>query len=355
MMKNFTLSLFACLCSFTAWGAYGIFQGGVTVGGTTYFDNSVPPSPSTFNGQAFSVVQGGTLNLTFAFVKTFKNGGSDVCGAKMHYAVYPTAGAPSFTAITLCFFANLGGGGDQEWNSTNCPFGPINLASGLMPGNYKIAVFYSAPGGNCGTPANVFQNNGGANYVADLTITVPLAINLTAFDAQRSEAGVQLTWQATAERDHAAYDVERRATNGQWLPLGTVKTSGPTTTITDYAFTDVRPLTGDNYYRLAMRDIQGKITFSHVVLVKAQYASPWQVSPNPASDALTLRFVEQEAPEAALIQLYNAQGALVLAQRAVDGDAVIRVPLTGLASGVYRLEIQSGDGVRVTSQTVIKN
>lgn len=353
MLKRFTL-LFALVCSLTTvWGAYGIFQAGVIVGGTTYFDNSVPPSPNTFNGQNFSVQQGNMLNLSFAFVKTFKNGGSDVCGARVHYAVYPAGGAPSFIAQTLCFGSNLGNG-DQEWNSTNCPFS-VNLAAGLSPGMYKIEIFYSAPGGNCGAPVDAFLSNGGANYIANLTVTsVPLAVQLTAFDARRNETGVELTWQANAERDHAAYQVERRTATGEWAELGEVKARGTATAAASYTFTDARPSSGDNYYRLAMEDLQGKTTHSAVVRVDARYTSAWQLSPNPATEVLVLRFMENEAPANTLIRLYNAQGSLALQYNAGEGATSITVPLTSLAAGMYWLDIQSGDGMRTALQPVIK-
>lgn len=341
-MKHFTLSLFALLCSFTAWCNYGIFQAGVTIDGTTYVEGGAP----SLNGQNFSVVQGGTFNLSFAFVKTFKNGFDDVCGARMHYAVYPAAGSPTFTTKTLCFFANLPATGDQEWNSTNCPFTAVNLAASLGVGSYKIAVYYSAPGGNCGAPADAFFSNGGNNYVANLTITVPLAINLTAFDARRIETGVKLTWQVSAERDHASYKVERRATNGAWLPLGVVQANGTAAESANYTFMDVKPLTGDNYYRLAMNDLAGKTTYSPVVLVKGKSAATWQVAPNPATDEFILRSVEEGLSEVSLVRLYNAQGVLALEYHVADNSSAIRVPLTGLAVGTYWLEIQSADGVR---------
>ncbi len=354
-MKHFTFSLFLLFCSITtSWGAYGIFQAGVTIGGTTYFDDSPTSGANTLNGKPFSVVQGGTLNLTYAFVKTFKNGGSDVCGGRMHYAVYPAAGSPTFTTQTLCFDFNIGGGGDQQWSSNACPFTAINLAAALPVGNYKIAVYYSAPGGNCTTPVDVFLSNGGANYIADLTITVAMAANLTAFDARRMETGIELSWQTATERDQAAYEIQRRTTSGAWLPLGVVNAQGTATEPANYVFTDAKPLVGDNYYRLAMQDLTGKTTYSPVVRVAGKSASAWQVAPNPATDQLVLRFLEKEMPAVTLVRLYNAQGALALEYNIPDNASFISVPLGSLSAGTYWLEIQSADGVRTALQTIIK-
>jgi len=349
-MKYFTLSFFFLFCSLTTtWGAYGIFEAGLTVNGTTYGETF-----NTFQGKNFSVAQGGTLDFTYAFAKTFKNGGSDVCGARIHYAVYPAAGAPSFLVNNLCFDFNIGGGGDQQWSSVGaCAFAPINLASGLLAGAYKIAVYYSAPGGNCGTPVDVFLSNSGANYIADLTVDLPLAVNLTAFDAHRMPSGVELTWQTAAERDQVSYEVERSATTGAWLPIGSVIAHGTATQSASYSFTDENPLAGDNYYRLAMKDLSGKTTYSSVVRLIGKSAA-WQIAPNPATDALVLRFLEKDAPEATSVRLYNAQGALALEYYITDSSPSIRVSLTGLPVGTYWLEIQLGDGARTALQTIIK-
>ncbi len=349
MMKRFTILLFALVSFFTAQGAYGIFQAGVTIDGFTYYEDSPTSGANTLNGQNFAVAQGGTLNLTFAYVKTYKNGVSDVCGARMIYAVYPAAGSPSFITKTLCFDFNINGS-DQQWSSNACAFS-VNLASGLTPGNYKIAVYYAAPGGNCGAPADVFLSNSGANYVANLTIGVPLPVSLIAFEAGRMETGIKLTWQTAAERDHASYGVERRSATDTWLSLGMVKAQGTATESATYSFYDVKPLSGDNYYRLAMQDLVGKTTYSSIVRVAGK-SSSWQVGPNPATDELVLNFVEKDAPETTLIQLYNAQGALALEYRA--GGSSIHLPLTNLPIGTYWLEIQAGDGVRTALQTIIK-
>jgi gliding motility-associated-like protein len=126
-----------------------------------------------------------TLILKGGEVKTFKNPGSNVCGAKLHYRIYNSStltSIPPFTVLDLPFKegCNLGGNnfptggpcffaGDQKWAKENYA---IDLTDN-MPGEYFVEVFYSAPGSytsfaDCSD--TLYVNNGGFNYKAKFTI-----------------------------------------------------------------------------------------------------------------------------------------------------------------------------------------
>ncbi|HRH36770.1 MAG TPA: T9SS type A sorting domain-containing protein, partial [Flavobacteriales bacterium] len=74
-----------------------------------------------------------------------------------------------------------------------------------------------------------------------------------------------------------------------------------------------------------------------------------RIRPNPASDLL---FVEMDAVggNGALLEVFNAQGALVHRQRASSKTSTIE--LTDLDAGIYHLLIQAPQGV--TSHTFVK-
>jgi hypothetical protein len=109
-------------------------------------------------------------------VLTFKNGLSDVTGTTLNYRIY-TAGSPSgsFTPLSIGFtanatFADAAGtsytnAGDQKW-SNSASWNPVNLLTGLTPGNYEIDIYLEA----ATSDGTAFSNNGGANYKATLTV-----------------------------------------------------------------------------------------------------------------------------------------------------------------------------------------
>ena len=122
-----------------------------------------------------------TLILRGGEVKTWKNPGGNVCGAKLNYTIYTVGNRPVnpiFTVLNLPLkeSCNVGtssfptGGpcmnaSDQKWSKENYS---IDLTT-FPSGNYVLEVFYSVPGSNSSTTGcsdTVFVNNSGTNYLA---------------------------------------------------------------------------------------------------------------------------------------------------------------------------------------------
>jgi gliding motility-associated-like protein len=129
-----------------------------------------------------------TLTLRGAEVKTYKNGGTNVCGAKMYYRYYLNSSiGGAFTQRNLAFFSNCntgtseflnGGGpcvaGQQKWQCVSQPGcdTPVNLTA-IPPGDYTLEVYYDVTGDfNSTTQCDdtIILNNGGTNYKANFSI-----------------------------------------------------------------------------------------------------------------------------------------------------------------------------------------
>ena len=129
-----------------------------------------------------------TLILRGAEVKTYKNGGTNVCGTKMYYRYYLTsAAAGAFIPRNLAFFSDCntgiseftnGGGpcvaGQQKWQCVSQPGcdTPVNLTL-VPPGDYTLEVYYDVTGDfNSTTQCDdtIILNNGGTNYKANFSI-----------------------------------------------------------------------------------------------------------------------------------------------------------------------------------------
>ena len=129
-----------------------------------------------------------TLVMRGAEVKTYKNGNTNVCGAKMYYRYYLNTGTTgSFTPRNLGFFSdcntgtnefNIGGGpcvaGQQKWQCVSQPTcdAPVNLTN-IPPGEYTLEVYYEITGDYNSTSQcddTLVLNNGGTNYKAFFSI-----------------------------------------------------------------------------------------------------------------------------------------------------------------------------------------
>lgn len=158
-------------------GTSGIYESYVvmnTTGSNTYYDLQNPTVNPDFNGfNLGSFQEGGSALINGGEIKTYKNNPANICGGRIYYSVYPSAGMPgSFTSINLPFAANLGGP-NQQWSNTTSN---NNFLSSLTPGMYKIAVYVDASGDGlnpttCGCDPLHVQNNTGAFWIADFTVT----------------------------------------------------------------------------------------------------------------------------------------------------------------------------------------
>ncbi|MGB0172403.1 MAG: hypothetical protein ACPF8Y_10515, partial [Flavobacteriales bacterium] len=87
------------------------------------------------------------LTLNGGELKTYKNGGSNVCGGTLNYRVYTSGDTPgAFTALALPFNADLGGG-DQKWAASGAG---IDLLGTLPAGDYVLELYWEATGDDAG-------------------------------------------------------------------------------------------------------------------------------------------------------------------------------------------------------------
>lgn len=172
-------SLFLILFAFVSYSAQatGIFESyavlNINGGGNTYYDLQATTGNPDFNGMDLGTFTNGqTLVFVGGENKTWKNGGGDVTGGRIHYRVYTGTPSGSFSNVSFNWIQDLGNG-DQKWGATT---GTTNVLSGLPNGEYTLEVYTEAYT-NEGTK---YSNNGGANYKATFTVSNTLATGETA-------------------------------------------------------------------------------------------------------------------------------------------------------------------------------
>jgi hypothetical protein len=323
--------------------ASGLFEIGVIIDGTTYGTN--------FNGTSFSVPSGGALNLTEGSTKTYKNGTSDVCSARLQYSIYPVGGSPSFMAINLPFNANLPSSGDQLWKNTSVS---VNLAAGLAPGNYKIAIYSDATvsnsnTGGCPSSYSQYYSNSGANFVANLTITAVLPVELVSLSGISTSNKITLNWETASEINNDRFVIEHSTDGNKFDAIGELKGKENAQTRSSYVFTDNKPADGVNYYRLKDVSFSGNASYSKAIAVQFGKERSVSLAPNPTHGDLNLSIIS-ESDESLEVQILDQLGRVVLtdARSVPQGENVLVLDLTLLRSGVYIVRV--GD----TSKRLVK-
>lgn len=94
---------------------------------------------------------------------------------------------------------------------------------------------------------------------------------------------------------------------------------------------------------LAANCAEVKVTLDKVTPVEALALRQVSLRPNPAS---TVLYVDNAA-EVTQLTVVSLQGVAIAQYENAAGEATVRLPLTGLAEGVYCLVVEDGEGRRV--------
>ncbi len=295
-----------------------------------------------FNGTGYATPA--SLTLNGGEIKSYKNNGSDVTGAFMHYRVYKqTDPAPAFIQLALPFDADLGNG-DQKWAETNAAVDILALAT-AGNGDYFLEVYWriTTNGGD------IFDSDNGANYKASFSVNI-LPVDLTSFSANSEKNQVTLNWQTAQEINNDFFQIERKTIqNQEWEIIGKEQGEGNSEITVRYSFTDTKPANGLNYYRLKQTDFDGQFEYSEMVSVEIRNTISIDVFPNPTASELTIvtpnDFTKGE------IRLFDAMGKMVLSNSINERNYL---NLNDLNSGIYFFKVLDENGNIVAEDKVRK-
>lgn len=175
-MKLRSLIASAMLVPGISFGAAGTFDELIwtttstpfSFGSATFFEIDDNTS-NLFGAAEFQGANLGTFNLgEMLFLageqKSFKNNSTDVTGHTLHWQIGSNSGT-----LAYGFEADLGNG-DQRWGTANAGGITGNVLAGLTAGNYTLSVWSSITTNGVNADTTIFNNRGGLNYNASLTI-----------------------------------------------------------------------------------------------------------------------------------------------------------------------------------------
>lgn len=201
------------------------------------------------------------------------------------------------------------------------------LGATLMPAS-SIGDFLW---GQDNTPAWLID---AGNYLLCDASTLP--VQFTFFHATIIDQEVELNWGTHTEYQNEGFDIQR-STNGQdWLTIGFVEGRGTVATPQRYSFADVQLSTGNYYYRLRQKDVDGGVHYSIVrrVSIPAQQLGI-RIFPNPSRANINFQGIEE-----GLIIIYDRHGKMVLKARFSGSQFDISM----LPKGAYLVYLKAKNG-----------
>ena len=189
---------------------------------------------------------------------------------------------------------------------------------------------------------NNTTNSGNAYLFSGLAVILP--VNLLTFTGQAEGSDVLLNWSTAQEQNSDYFQIERSADNKNFTAIGKVTAAHNSTLQTNYSFTDANPLTGNNYYRLKMVDIDGSSIYSKIVVVSFGNTNQQVIAtyPNPAHGSFQLLF-KNMTPGRYAMNLINPSGQIIFTRNIQVADAqryneAINLN-PGLAQGTYVIRV----------------
>jgi|GEM_PF-1159292 len=160
-----------------------------------------------------------------------------------------------------------------------------------------------------------------------------LPVTWLAFTAHMNNGKTYLQWQTTAERNSKEFTVEYSTDGHSWAALATLPTAGNSSTIREYSYVHYAPQPGENFYRIAETDDDGRTDYSSIVAVTlpaiATRRPEFDILENPSSHArLSLRV---NTPVA--LSVIGMDGKICWKGRLDPG--VREIPMDGHPQGVY--------------------
>jgi hypothetical protein len=180
--------------------------------------------------------------------------------------------------------------------------------------------------------------------------SVVLPVTFSSFTAQKENCNAVLNWSTVMEHNNQYFAIERSSDGRMFAPIGQVAAAGNSTTAQHYSYTDSKPLTGSNHYRIAQVDMDGKRATTGVQALHFNCSvAGVKVYPNPAT-----RTVNIETTEGSKIAVYNMIGQRIAVPATCSSGSLSILDVSALAAGNYTIQVQDDSGMSSHKLTVVK-
>lgn len=262
-----------------------------------------------------AAIDAGGYTVTFSgYMSSFNQSPADQTEMIVEFRDASTAVLGSYTTGTV---ANTGG-----WVQHN-------HSQAAPSGTRTIRIRLISTSRNGSSIDSYFDN-------LSLTATSTLPVHFISFTATLATSGSLLKWETSDEINNRGFYIERSANGITWETIGFIPATAGGGGSHQYQFTDAKPATGINHYKLKQADLDGKYEYSVIRNVQYQYSGGTSVFPNPADNLLSI-VTQENNFKAQIIKPDGKVVATFVNQK--------NVPIRHLPSGIYYLRLMNGDKV----------
>lgn len=180
-------------------------------------------------------------------------------------------------------------------------------------------------------------------YFDDFSIATNMSLLPTDVEVSARAQGSNnlVSWTNFNEGGNRDYTIERSADGRNFSTIGSV---APQTGsgLKTYSFTDRLPLSGVNYYRIAINTLGGEKVYTTIKVV-AQNTKETNASlfPNPVADFANISIPTAWQQSPVLLQIVGVDGRVVKSEQRQQAAATEWIGLQRLNPGAYRMVVRS--------------
>lgn len=170
-----------------------------------------------------------------------------------------------------------------------------------------------------------------------LSACVPLPVDLVSFNANKVNEKNQILWETQNASFINKYHLQI-SNDGKHFENIYSTVANNTIFSTTYSFQHI-PLRNKNYYQLAIEDIDGNMSYSHIIFLERKDVNHIALYPNPSSDIISIQLSGTHA-QTVPYKIIQAHGALVQSGKLAVQNETSALEISSLAHGHYILQIQ---------------
>ncbi len=158
----------------------------------------------------------------------------------------------------------------------------------------------------------------------------------------QSNNSVSINWVVDQQINSKDYTIEHSADGQTWSDIGTIESTGNTTSAQAYSFNDINPFSGSTYYRIRQTDFDGKTNFSLIKTITINATNQVAIWPNPATEIVNIQKEAAAGNNNFMAEIFNQSGQKVSGTLLHGG--VNPVNIAALPAGYYIVHIGLSNG-----------
>ena len=218
---------------------------------------------------------------------------------------------------------------------------------------YNITTYTTTLNGSYNMVIEYYENGGHNNLSFTMSSNL-LPLKLTSFAATVISADkIQLNWKSQSETNFEKYIVQKSSDGRSFVDILMVAAKTGNNTENSYQVIDQIKTSGVFYYRLAMKDLDGSISYSSVISVNVKKIAETKLYPT----LVTGQNIFLESPSAiekAIVELYDMNGRVISSKISAISYGKQEIYLPKVISGTYVIKISDNQGIVISKMISVR-